>query len=173
MIGFTHALFSIFLFLHTIFLACSVPGQSFVTSDVCFDQTSAAMQIYYMGSYAFFFNDLLTVKYIFGGQGNMVRDTYIHHAICIGALTAALSYGRFIGIYVAITQGTEVSTMPLSIRSIMKECKIDKSYAKTFLYNGYTLLFTFFLFRAVYLTVMSFWYVAPWYFNKYELDVQL
>ena len=63
--------------------------------------------------------------------------------------------------------------MPLSIRSIMKECKIDKSYAKSFLYNGYTLLFTFFLFRAVYLTVMSFWYVAPWYFNKYNLDVQL
>jgi len=55
----------------------------------------------------------------------------------------------------------------------MKEAKIDKSHSQIFLINGWVLLFSFFLFRAVYLTVMSFGYVAPWFFNKYDMAVQI
>lgn len=96
-----HATMGQFMFLHTLLIACSIPGKNFTSSPVCFDQTSAGMQIYLCLSLAYFACDIVTVKPFFKDQrGNMVTETYIHHTICILSMLGGIFIGRFVGVFV-------------------------------------------------------------------------
>lgn len=142
-----------------------MPGNNFVTSDVCFDQTSAALQIYFMISLAYFVNDLITLKPIHGNESRMIRETQFHHIMSIAALTGSILIGRWVGIIVANLMLTELSTIFLDVRSIMKELAVDDKYNKCFIVNGILLLLSFFLTRVIFLTWFTVIEILPYLFR--------
>ena len=162
-----HAIMCQMIFFHNIFFACSIPGENFTTSDICFDQTSAAMQLYYVASLSFFVNDLITLVPIFGNESTMVKETKLHHMMSLSALTGAILIGRWIGTIVGCIVFTELSTIFLDVRAIMKELDIETKYNKCFIINGLLLLASFFFSRVVFLSWLTFSKLLPWLF-KYD-----
>lgn len=97
----------------------------------------------------------------------MVREAYIHHAISISALIGGMIIGRWIGTIVSAMMLTELSTIFLDIRAIMRELKIDQKHERCFIINGLLLVFSFFITRVFFLSWLTFFKVIPWLF-KYD-----
>jgi len=123
------------------------------------------LQIYFMMSLSYFVSDLITLVPIFGNESKMVRETKIHHWISISALLGGLLIGRWIGIIVANQMFTELSTIFLDVRAVMKELAIDEKYNKCFVINGILLLLSFFLTRVIFLSWFTLFEIVPFMFR--------
>lgn len=74
-------------------------------------------------SLSYFVQDSINVKSIFK-KGRVVIETYVHHFIGILSIISALIIGRVVGVFVISLLITEISTIFLNNRHIMKE--LDK-----------------------------------------------
>ena len=125
------------------------------------------MQLYFVASLSFFVNDLITLVPIFGNESTMVRETKLHHVMSISGLISAILIGRWIGTIIGCIVFTELSTIFLNVKSIMKELDMETKYNKCFIINGLLLLLSFFVSRIVFLTWLTFGKLLPWLF-KYD-----
>lgn len=109
-----------------VILSCPLPAETMFTEDECFNYTSPAMELYLLISLSYFINDALSLKMVFGINAKTAL-TYFHHAICIVGVMAALLIGRAVGIVIQSIFITELSTIFVNLRFIMRDLKIDKS----------------------------------------------
>ena len=145
-----------------IWASCYLPASTMFEEYECFNYTSPGMEFYLIVSLSYFINDALTLKSTFGTSAR-TNTTYVHHAICITGVMAALLIGRAVGVVIQSIFITEVSTIFVNMRYIMKDLKIDQSekYVKKFLWNGLALNISFFIFRVVYMSILLFMYIIP------------
>ena len=155
---------AILSWLHMTLISCDMPGKTFLTEYTCFDQTSAGMEICMVISLSYFIMDVISVRSIFI-KGRVVLETYAHHSIGIVGILSALVIGRVVGVIVISLLITEISTIFLNNRHIMKELDLSEKYKTLFKMNGYSLLVSFFLCRIVFLGIMLAFYVIPVMFN--------
>ena len=157
-----HAFYSIFSWLHMVLLSCELPARTMFGEDKCFNYTSPAMELYLLISLSYFVNDALSLHMVFG-VNMRTAVTYFHHGICITGVLAALLIGRAVGIVIQSIFITELSTIFVNFRFIMKDLKIDKSekYQHKFFINGLALNISFFLLRIVFLGVLLCAYILP------------
>ena len=137
-------------------------GYTFFTNEKCLDFTSPGMEVAMTFSVGYFILDCITVKQIFG-SGRLTYETIFHHLIGIVGLTSAILIGRACGILAMSLMITEISTIFLNVRSIMKELNIDddEKYKTIFVTNGICLMISFFLSRIIFLGVIIFGFVVP------------
>ena len=122
-----HAFAAILAWLHMTFVSCDLPGTTFFTEYECFDQTSAGMEISMLISLSYFIQDIINVRKIFK-KGRMVIETYVHHSIGIVSILSALMIGRVVGVIVISLLITEISTIFLNNRHIMKSKDMEQSW---------------------------------------------
>jgi hypothetical protein len=106
------------------FVSCDLPGSTFFTEYECFDQTSAGMEIFMLISLSYFVQDTINVRKIFK-KGRTVMETYAHHIIGIVSILSALMIGRVVGVIVISLLITEISTIFLNNRHIMKHKNME------------------------------------------------
>ena len=104
--------------------------------------------------------DMVSVRYCFG-RGRQTNETYLHHIIGLIGLISGLTIGRVVGVIVVCLLITEVSTIFLNNRNIMKELGTIESNKRFNYWNGIFLLGTFFLLRIVFLGVFLGAYIIP------------
>ena len=157
-----HAVFGIFGWLHMTLISCSSPGKTFYTDKACLDCTSPGMELIITAHISYFINDIISLKPIFG-NGRLTNESSVHHAVGIVGLLSALLLGRIVGVFAICLMITELSTIFLNNRSIMKELSIidDPKYATFYFYNAVTLVITFFISRIVYLAIILVGYLLP------------
>ena len=120
-----HAFLAILIWLHLTFVSCKIPKKTFLTDPQCLDYTSGGMEIGMMISLSYFICDFISVKMIFV-KGRMVMETFFHHLIAVIGILSALAIGRCIGPIMISLLITEISTIFLNNRSIMKELSYDE-----------------------------------------------
>ena len=98
-------------------------------------------------SLSYFIQDSINVRRIFK-KGRVVIETYVHHSIGIVSILSALMIGRVVGVIVISLLITEISTIFLNNRHIMKEKDMEQS--KMFVANGYALIASFFIARIMF-----------------------
>jgi hypothetical protein len=157
-----HAVFAIFGWLHMTLISCNIPGKTYYTEKICLDFTSPGMELIITAHLSYFLNDIFSLRPIFGNV-RLTKESFVHHMVGIIGLLSALILGRIVGVLAICIMITELSTIFLNNRSIMKELSIldDPNHAKFFLYNGVMLVITFFLSRIVYLAIIIVGYVLP------------
>lgn len=77
---------------------------------------------------------------------------YFHHAIGLFGILSAMTIGRIVGVIAMCLMVTELSSIFLNLRSIMKEFNLDQDpkYMKCYTINGLVLVFTFFVIRIIF-----------------------
>ena len=105
-------------------MSCELPGKTMFTEFECLNYTSPAMEFYLLVSLSYFINDGLSLRMVFGKSGR-VNLTYFHHAICIVGVMSALIIGRAVGVVIQSIFITEISTIFVNFRFIMKDLRID------------------------------------------------
>ena len=161
-----HALYSVLSWSHMVWVSCRFPGKTMFSEFECLNYTSPAMEMYLLISLSYFVNDGLSLRMVFGKNGR-TNLTYFHHGICIVGVVSALVIGRAVGVVIQSIFITEISTIFVNFRFIMKDLKIDKSdkYAPKFFWNGLILNITFFIFRVIFLGVLLVKYIVPTLLN--------
>jgi hypothetical protein len=103
---------------------------------------------------------MISVRYCFG-RGRQTNETYFHHIIGLIGLISGLSIGKVVGVIVVCLLITEVSTIFLNNRNILKELGQLETRQKFNYYNGIFLISTFFILRIVFLGVFLGGYIIP------------
>ena len=116
-----------------------------------------------MISLSYFMCDFISVKIIFV-KGRMVLETFFHHMIAIVGICSALIIGRCLGPIMISLLITEISTIFLNNRSIMKEISFDEKNI-IFNVNGLALISSFFVSRILFMGFLLIGYVGPIFFN--------
>ena len=109
-----------------VWVSCRISGKTMFNEFECFDYTSPAMELYLLISLSYFVNDGLSLRSVFGKNGR-TNLTYFHHGICIIGVSAGLIVGRAVGVCIQSIFITEISTIFVNFRYIMKDLKIDTS----------------------------------------------
>jgi len=78
------------------------------------------MELFMVIHLSYFINDIFCLEPIYG-TGRLTRETQIHHLVGIIGLGSAIFLGRIIGIIALSLMITELSTIFLNNRSIMKQ----------------------------------------------------
>lgn len=145
-----------------VLVSCTLPGKTFFTEFECLDYTSPMMEFFLIMSLSYFINDGLSLRTVFG-KNSRTNITYMHHGICMVGVMSALIIGRAVGVVIQCIFITEVSTIFVNFRYIMKDLKIDRSekWAPRFFWNGLMLNITFFFFRVVFLGMLLGVYILP------------
>ena len=155
-----HALVCIFVWLEMTLVSCPLPGKTFFTSFTCFNTTSAGMELGMMITTTYLIQDMISVRISFG-KGKGTNEVFFHHIIGLIGLISGLCIGKAVGVIVICLLITEISTIFLNNRNILKELNlIDRKKCFNY-YNGILLLSTFFLFRVVFLGVFLGAYIIP------------
>ena len=155
-----HAIVAILAFLHMTFASCEKEGATPFDDPECLDDTSAGMELCFLVSLSYFFMDILTLNYIFG-MGRLTRETLAHHLIGVFGIVSALVLGRVVGTLAMCLMLTELSTIFLNVRAIMKYVGLDVSKPKLYLYNGLVLIISLFLCRVVFMGLVIGLYIVP------------
>ena len=163
MLSSVHAVLAIMIWLHMTFISCKIPKQTFLTDYRCLDYTSGGMEVGMMISLAYFICDFISVKLIFV-KGRMVLETFLHHMIAITGICSALVIGRCLGPIMISLLITEISTIFLNNRFIMKEVSYDEK-SILFKANGIALIISFFISRILFMGFLLIGYVGPIFLN--------
>ena len=107
-----------------VLVSCELPGKTFFSEYECLNYTSPMMEFLLLMSLSYFINDGLTLRYIFGNNSR-TNQTYIHHLICIIGVSAALVIGRAVGVVIQCIFITEISTVFVNFRYIMKDLRVE------------------------------------------------
>jgi hypothetical protein len=97
-------------------------------------------------------------------KGRMVLETFFHHMIAIIGISSALVIGRCVGPIMISLLITEISTIFLNNRSIMKEISYDEK-SLLFRANGILLITSFFVSRILFMGFLLIGYVGPIFLN--------
>lgn len=115
---------------------------------------------------AYLMQDMISVKPIFGA-GRVVVETMIHHVIGLVGIISALVIGRIVGVIAGCLLFTEISTIFLNYRCILKELGLSEKpdYKFKNQLNGYFLMGSYFLARVVFIGLILIFYVIPALFD--------
>lgn len=145
-------------------------GYTFFTNYECLDFTSPGMELAMTFSLAYFLVDSVATRLAFG-PGHFTNQSILHHVIGILGFGSAILIGRAVGVFALALMITELSTIFLNNRSVMKELDMDNEdkYKSLYEWNGISLVCSFFLSRIVFLGIVIIGYVLPTIFN-YDYD---
>ena len=87
---------------------------------------------------------MISVRIVFG-KGKATNEIFFHHIIGLIGLISGLCIGKAVGIIVICLLITEISTIFLNNRNILKELDIVQKKKRFNFWNGVLLLATFFL----------------------------
>lgn len=122
------------------------------------------MQVGMMIPLSYLLSDMVLSKTVFG-LGRAFNEIVVHHVIGLVGLVSALFIGRIVAVIAMCLLITEISTIFLNNRHILKDTNTIDKYTKFHFWNGIFLLLSFFLARVLFLGVFLGCYVIPAFFN--------
>lgn len=162
-----HASVCVIGWLHTAMISCYIPGESFLTNELCYNYTSPGMQLFLMFSLSYFVSDLYC-SYVVFGRGAF-RDTCIHHCISFTGTLSTLILGRYVGVVSMNLLFSEISTVFLNFVFITKGLDAEEYNKVQTNINSLCLLVLFCLVRIFWLISFLCYQILPVMF-RYDYD---
>jgi hypothetical protein len=149
-----HALIALLGWLHMTFVSCVKPGKTFLTDELCFDSTSAGMELSLTITMAYLAMDSVSGYFLFTYKSWL--ESFFHHMIGIVGIISMLAIGRVVGVISCCLMVLELSTIFLNNIFILKLNDQTDEYPRYLMFNSVMVVVSFFVLRIVFLWALLF-----------------